>query len=49
MIRRVNVNVRNAAIKAVWYQSALYFVPDFAQSGVEFLSQLLVVHGVPHN
>jgi hypothetical protein len=43
-IIRADINAGNGAKEAMSDQSALDFVPDLAQSGVEFLSQLLVVH-----
>jgi hypothetical protein len=46
MTRRATVHVRNGSIKAMGHQTALYFVPDLLQSRVEYLSRLLVVHGL---
>jgi hypothetical protein len=40
------VHVRNGSIQAMRHQTALYFVPDLLQPGVELLSRLLVVHGL---
>jgi hypothetical protein len=45
MTLRATVHVRNGSIQAMGHQTALYFVPDLLQPGVEYLSRLLVIHG----
>jgi hypothetical protein len=46
MVRRLYIAERNAAEKAMGHQTALYFMPNLAKAGIEFLSHLLFFHGV---
>jgi hypothetical protein len=47
MIPGVKINVAYGAEQSVRHQPALYFMPDLAQAGIEFLSSFCIFHGSP--